>query len=79
MARLAWLYGMKPPGPRLEIRSPPLGTAGFDPWIACDVAEAGRFEAPGGHLHQFGLHVDFVDLDQSRLKLPRTSEFEEGD
>ena len=66
MARLAWLNCVKPPGPRLEIGSPPLGTAGFDPLIACDVADAGRLEAPGSDLHQFGLHGEFVDLDQPR-------------
>jgi hypothetical protein len=41
---------------------PPAST----PLIACDVADAGRLEAPGSDLHQFGLHGEFVDLDQPR-------------
>jgi hypothetical protein len=30
------------------------------------VADAGRIEAPGGDLHQFGLNGELVDLDQAR-------------
>ena len=40
--------------------------AGFDPFRAGGVAEAGRIEAPGGDLHQFGLNGELVDLDQAR-------------
>jgi hypothetical protein len=40
--------------------------AGFDPLKAGGVAEAGRIEAPGGDLHQFGLGGELVDLDQAR-------------
>ena len=29
------------------------------------VAAAGRIEAPGGDLHQFGLNGELVDLDQA--------------
>jgi len=40
--------------------------AGFDPLPAGGVADAGRIEAPGGDLHQFGLNGELVDLDQAR-------------
>ena len=38
-------------------------SAGFDPLKAGGVAAAGRIEAPGGDLHQFGLNGELVDLD----------------
>jgi 8-hydroxy-5-deazaflavin:NADPH oxidoreductase len=40
--------------------------AGFDPLKAGGVADAGRIEAPGGDLHQFGLSGELVDLEQAR-------------
>ena len=40
--------------------------AGYDPLRAGGVADAGRIEAPGGDLHQFGLNGDLLDLDQAR-------------
>jgi 8-hydroxy-5-deazaflavin:NADPH oxidoreductase len=40
--------------------------AGFDPFKAGGVADAGRIEAPGGDLHQFGLNGQLVDLDRAR-------------
>jgi predicted dinucleotide-binding enzyme len=40
--------------------------AGFDPLKAGGVADAGRIEAPGGDLHQFGLNGELVDLDRAR-------------
>jgi predicted dinucleotide-binding enzyme len=40
--------------------------AGFNPLKAGGVADAGRIEAPGGDLHQFGLGGELVDLDQAR-------------
>ena len=40
--------------------------AGFDPLKAGGVADAGRIEAPGGDLQQFGLNGQLVDLDQAR-------------
>ena len=40
--------------------------AGFDPFKAGGVADAGRIEAPGGDLHQFGLNGELVDLDRAR-------------
>jgi predicted dinucleotide-binding enzyme len=40
--------------------------AGFDPLRAGGVADAGRIEAPGGDLHQFGLNGELVDLGQAR-------------
>jgi predicted dinucleotide-binding enzyme len=39
--------------------------AGFDPLRAGGVADAGRIEAPGGDLHQFGLNGQLPDLDQA--------------
>ena len=43
--------------------------AGFEPLKAGGVAAAGRIEAPGGDLHQFGLNGQLVDLDQARAAL----------
>ena len=43
--------------------------AGFDPLKAGGVADAGRIEAPGGDLHQFGLNGELVDLDQARAAI----------
>jgi predicted dinucleotide-binding enzyme len=43
--------------------------AGFDPLKAGDLDAAGRIEAPGGDLHQFGLNGEIVDLDQARAAL----------
>jgi predicted dinucleotide-binding enzyme len=40
--------------------------AGFDPFKAGGVADAGRIEAPGGDLHQFGFQGELVDLDRAR-------------
>ena len=40
--------------------------AGFDPFKAGGVADAGRIEMPGGDLHQFGLNGELVDLDRAR-------------
>jgi 8-hydroxy-5-deazaflavin:NADPH oxidoreductase len=40
--------------------------SGFDPLKVGGVADAGRIEAPGGDLHQFGLNGQLVDLDQAR-------------
>jgi len=45
--------------------------AGFDPLKAGGVADAGRIEAPGGDLHQFGLDGQLVDLDQARAAMAR--------
>jgi 8-hydroxy-5-deazaflavin:NADPH oxidoreductase len=42
-----------------------LRAAGFDPLKAGGVADAGRIEAPGGDLHQFGLNGQLVDLDEA--------------
>lgn len=46
--------------------------AGFDPLRIGGLAAAGRIEAPGGDLHQFGLNGEVVDLDQARAALART-------
>ena len=43
--------------------------AGFDPLKAGGLDAAGRIEAPGGDLHQFGLNGEIVDLDQARAAL----------
>jgi 8-hydroxy-5-deazaflavin:NADPH oxidoreductase len=43
--------------------------AGFDPLRAGGVADAGRIEAPGGDLHQFGLNGELPDLDQARAAI----------
>jgi predicted dinucleotide-binding enzyme len=43
--------------------------AGFDPLKAGGVADAGRLEAPGGDLHQFGLNGELVDFDQARAAI----------
>ena len=40
--------------------------AGFDPFKAGGVADAGRIEAPCGDLHQFGFQGELVDLDRAR-------------
>ena len=40
--------------------------AGFDPLKAGGVADAGRIEAPGGDLHQFGLNGELVDVNRAR-------------
>jgi 8-hydroxy-5-deazaflavin:NADPH oxidoreductase len=40
--------------------------AGFDPLQAGGVADAGRIEAPGGDLAQFGLNGELLDLDHAR-------------
>jgi predicted dinucleotide-binding enzyme len=43
--------------------------AGFDALKAGGLDAAGRIEAPGGDLHQFGLDGEIVDLDQARAAL----------
>jgi 8-hydroxy-5-deazaflavin:NADPH oxidoreductase len=43
--------------------------AGFEPLKAGGVAAAGRIEAPGGDLHQFGLNGELVDIDQARAAI----------
>jgi 8-hydroxy-5-deazaflavin:NADPH oxidoreductase len=43
--------------------------AGFEPLKAGGLADAGRIEAPGGDLHQFGLNGELVDLDQARAAI----------
>jgi len=40
--------------------------AGFEPLRAGGVDAAGRIEAPGGDLHQFGLNGALLDLDEAR-------------
>jgi predicted dinucleotide-binding enzyme len=40
--------------------------AGFEPWKAGGVASAGRIEAPGGDLHQYGFNGEVVDIDRAR-------------
>jgi predicted dinucleotide-binding enzyme len=40
--------------------------AGFEPFKAGGVADAGRLEMPGGDLHQFGLNGALLDLDEAR-------------
>jgi len=47
-------------------------TAGFDPLKVGGVADAGRIEAPGGDLHQFGFNGDIIDLEQARAALEGT-------
>jgi predicted dinucleotide-binding enzyme len=44
-------------------------TAGFDPLKVGGVAAAGRIEAPGGDLHQFGFNGEIIDLEQARSAL----------
>jgi predicted dinucleotide-binding enzyme len=44
-------------------------TAGFDPLKAGGAADAGRIEAPGGDLHQFGFNGEIIDLEQARAAL----------
>lgn len=46
--------------------------AGFDPVKAGGLAAAGRIEAPGGDLHQFGFNGELVDVDQARAALAAT-------
>jgi 8-hydroxy-5-deazaflavin:NADPH oxidoreductase len=43
--------------------------AGFEPLKAGGVADAGRLEAPGGDLHQFGLNGELVDIDQAHAAI----------
>jgi 8-hydroxy-5-deazaflavin:NADPH oxidoreductase len=43
--------------------------AGFDPVKVGGAAAAGRIEAPGGGLHQFGFNGKIVDLAQARAAL----------
>jgi predicted dinucleotide-binding enzyme len=43
--------------------------AGFDPLKVGGAADAGRIEAPGGALHQFGFNGEIVDLEQGRAAL----------
>ena len=43
--------------------------AGFEPVQAGGVADAGRIEAPGGDLQQFGLSGELLDLDQARAAI----------
>lgn len=41
--------------------------AGFEPWRAGGLADAGRLEVPGGDLHQGGgLNGQLIDLDEAR-------------
>jgi predicted dinucleotide-binding enzyme len=40
--------------------------AGFEPWKAGGAGAAGRIEAPGGDLHQYGFNGEVVDLDRAR-------------
>ncbi|HUC15761.1 MAG TPA: NAD(P)-binding domain-containing protein [Acidimicrobiales bacterium] len=48
-----------------------ISAAGFDPLKAGGLAAAGRIEAPGGDLHQFGFNGEIVDLDQARAALAK--------
>jgi 8-hydroxy-5-deazaflavin:NADPH oxidoreductase len=43
--------------------------AGFDPLRAGGIADAGRIDAPGGDLQQFGLSDELLDLDQARAAI----------
>ncbi len=43
--------------------------AGFDPLKVGGAADAGRIEAPGGDLHQFGSGGEILDLDQAEAAL----------
>jgi predicted dinucleotide-binding enzyme len=43
--------------------------AGFEPMKAGGAADAGRIEAPGGDLHQFGMNGQVIDVDQARAAL----------
>jgi hypothetical protein len=45
--------------------------AGFEPYKAGGVADAGRLEMPGGDLHQFGLNGALLDLDEARAAVTR--------
>jgi hypothetical protein len=48
--------------------------AGFDPLKVGGVADAGRIEAPGGDLHQFGFNGEIIDLEQARAALTRAEQ-----
>ena len=48
-------------------------SAGFDPLGIGGAAEAGRIEAPGGDLHQFGVGGQILDLDQAKAALAASS------
>ena len=39
---------------------------GRQPWKAGGVAAAGRIEAPGGDLHQYGLNGEVADINRAR-------------
>jgi hypothetical protein len=43
--------------------------AGSDPLKIGGAADAGRIEAPGGDLHQFGFNGEILDLDQAEAAL----------
>jgi predicted dinucleotide-binding enzyme len=43
--------------------------AGFNPLKVGGAADAGRIEAPGGDLHQFGFNGEILDLDQAEAAL----------
>jgi predicted dinucleotide-binding enzyme len=43
--------------------------AGFDPLKVGGAADAGRIEAPGGDLHQFGFNGEIIDLERARTAL----------
>jgi 8-hydroxy-5-deazaflavin:NADPH oxidoreductase len=47
--------------------------AGFDPVKAGGLSDAGRIEAPGGDLHQFGFNGELVDLDRARAAANTTN------
>src|SRR4029077_17391369 len=63
LAALFCATGDDPPAPTIGrlIRA-----AGFEPWKAGGVAAAGRIEAPGGDLHQYGFNGEVVDLARAR-------------
>lgn len=46
--------------------------AGFEPVRAGGLAAAGRIEAPGGDLHQFGFGGEVVDVDRARAAVGQT-------
>ena len=52
--------------------------AGFDPVKAGGIDAAGRIEAPGGDLHQFGLNGELVDLDEARATVARSTALPKG-
>jgi predicted dinucleotide-binding enzyme len=47
--------------------------AGFEPWKAGGLAAAGRIEAPGGDLHQYGFNGDVVDIDRAKAATAGTA------